>query len=76
MSEYKKMKKEESDPLSEYPDLFKKGFEKDYNSRGPIGKMKLRRRIGNDLKHCKKDVVLIQEKVDPKYITKINNKWS
>ena len=81
ISEYKKMKKKESDPIVDHGqhEFFYKTaprYRKEYDSKGKLGKLGMR--IKNKLleKHGKKDVVLLQEKVDPKYITKIDKKWS
>lgn len=82
MKEYKRMKKRESDPLIDIPgghkNIYKtnKYYRKDYDSKGPLGKLGMRYRVNRDFKHFKKDVVLLQEKVDPKYITKVDKDWS
>lgn len=82
MSKYRGMKKRESDPLIDLPsghrELYRtnKYYREDYDSRGPIGKLKLKYRVNRDRDHFKKDVVLLQEKVSPKYITKIDKNWS
>lgn len=36
----------------------------------------MKRRTDADYKHFKKDVVLLKEKLNPRYITDINENWS
>ena len=82
ISKYKKMRKLEEDPLADeikgWRDFYKlnRGFKEDYDKASSLEKLKMRWRANNDSKHLKKDVVLLQEKVDPKYITKIDKNWS
>lgn len=83
ISEYKKMKKRESDPMVDFIDGGHKGlykinpkYKRDYDNASLIGKLRMRYRMGMDNKHMKNDVILLQERVDPKYITKIDPKWS
>lgn len=82
MSKYKRLKKRESDPLIDLPgghkELYKtnKYYKKDYDSKNFFGKLNLKYRVNRDRDHFRKNVVLLQEKVDPKYITKIDKNWS
>lgn len=83
VKKYKEMKKRESDPMIDLPGGHKnlmrtnnKSYRRDYDSRGVLGKLGLRYRTNRDYEHLGKDVVLLQEKVDPKYITKIDKNWS
>ena len=82
MKEYIKLKKRESDTLTDFPgghkELYKTNpyYKKDYDSKSVLDKFLMRRRTDADYKHFKKDVVLLKEKLNPKYITDINENWS
>lgn len=82
MKEYIKLKKRESDPLTDFPgghkELYKTNpyYKKDYDSKSVLDKFLMRRRTDADYKHFKKDVVLLKEKLNPKYITDIDENWS
>ena len=83
MSEYRKLKKLERDPMVDvqkvgFKELMETNpkFREEYEKSGLLEKLRTRIMAGTLDKHGKKDVVLLQEKVDPKYITKINKNWS
>ena len=83
MSEYRKMKKLEKDPMVDvqkpgFKELMKSNpkFKEEYEKSGIFEKLRTRIMAGTLEKHGKKDVILLQEKVDPKYITKIDKNWS
>lgn len=83
MSEYKRMKKLERDPMVDtekitFKNLMKTNpkFREEYEKSGLLEKLRIRSMVGALDKHGKHDVVLLQEKVDPKYITKIDKNWS
>ena len=83
MSEYRKMKKLERDPMVDvqkggFKELMKYNpkFKEEYERSGFLEKLRTRIMAGTLEKHGKKDVVLLQEKIDPKYITKIDKDWS
>ena len=83
LKEYNKLNKRESDPMiSKGKTTFKNvirtnpRFKEDYDKAGILEKLRIRGMVRNMDKHLEKDVVLIKEKVDPKYITKIDKNWS
>lgn len=75
MSEYNRLRKRESDPLSDV--IFDDPkYKKDYKRRGFLGKLKLRSKIGLMKKDLRDNVVLSYDKIDPKYIVNIDPSWS
>lgn len=80
LNEYKKLKHLNHDPLSDissfkYTYNHNKEFRQWYDKLSPLKKLKVRYEVNINYRGLKDNVAYVQDKIDPKYITKVDPNW-